>query len=41
MKSRANQAVANRFIKLDWSFFITAKMMMAPNAGSQVMNDRM
>ena len=41
MKSSANQAVANFLIKLDWSFFMSAKMRTAPIAGNQVIKERM
>ena len=40
MKSSANHAVAKRLIKLDWSFFMSARMRIAPTAGSQVIKER-
>src|SRR6185295_19347197 len=41
MKSSANHAVAKRLIRLDWSFFMSARMRIAPTAGSQVIKERM
>src|SRR6185369_6131153 len=39
-KSSANHAVANFLIRLDWSFFMSARMRIAPSAGSQVIKER-
>src|SRR5690349_19500818 len=40
-KSSANHAVANFLIRLGWSFFMSARMRVAPTAGRQVLKERM